>query len=482
MEPKLSQHQSQKLVLSPQIRQYLKLLQLPITELQQSIESELAENPVLEEKNDPNTDEPDSAADPAEAPEDPKPAEELQLGESFERFSEFEDNLEESANLPDLSSPDKVSLQKSKDYQESLLTQPEALFDFLTCQVRLLNLNEEETKIGDQIIGNIDEDGYLQATVEEIATATASTTDAVEKMILKIQELDPPGVGARNLQEALLIQLSRMAPEETILARKIVQFHLHILEKKDFPELAKILEAGPEQVKKAAELIARLEPRPGRTFYTGQSQTVIPDATVSFSEEEDGDLKIDMHDDAVPELRINPYYRRMLRNPQTDEKARNFVREKLQSALNFMRALQLRKSTLQEITEEIVKSQHDFFEKGFSHLKPLRLKDIAGNINIHESTVSRAIHGKYIVTPQGLIPYKSFFSSKLESTTGEAESQKSIMEKIRALVANENPKEPLSDQDILKILRSDGLVIARRTINKYRELLHIPPSHMRRQK
>lgn len=489
MEPRLSQNQSQKMVLSPQIRQYLKLLQLPLLELQQAVETEMAENPVLEEKIAPKPEAEEMSVDgTAEdaVPAEKSASEEIKLGDSFENFSEMDTDFQGLDTATDFGIPDRVSHQKQRDYQETLITQPELLWDFLTWQVRFLDLSEAEKKIAVEIIGAIDQDGYLQTPLEEIASSNGASAGEAEKILRSIQELDPPGVGARNLQESLLLQLKRKDPEGSALAVKIVSECLPLLERRDWQAIAKTVQADPEQIRHAEKMIAHLDPRPGRTFSGESSQTVIPDATISFTDEEDdngdGPLKIDIHEESVPELRINPYYRRLLRNPRTDEKTRAFIREKLQSALNFMRAIQLRKSTLREITEEIVKAQPDFLEKGFSHLRPLRLKDIASNIGIHESTVSRAISGKYISTPQGLIPYRSFFSSKLESTTGESESQKSMLEKVRHLVDGEDKANPLSDQDLVKMLQKEGTVIARRTVAKYRDLLKILPSHLRRKR
>ncbi|MFA6601213.1 MAG: RNA polymerase factor sigma-54, partial [Candidatus Omnitrophota bacterium] len=453
MHPKMVQQQSQKLVLSPQIRQYLKLLQLPLAELQQTVETALAENPVLEEKTDrtaPETEaQPQETADP-KSDEAPSSSGELDFRENFDKLMEYDESLAQNNEASNLSVPHPGSTQKLRDYQESLLTQPEALADFLTWQIRFLELSPEETALAEQIIGNIDTDGYLQATLDEIAKSAGYPQAMAEKVLAEIQELDPPGIGARNLKEALLLQLDRLPHHDAALAVRMVSEHLDLLEKRDLAGLAKALDAHLSDIKSASELIGRLDPKPGRTFYGGQSQTVIPDATVTFSEEDDKEaLKVEVHEDGLPELRISPTYRRLLRSPGTDEKTRAYIQEKLQAAIDFMRAMQMRKSTLSEITDKIVKSQAEFFEKGFSHLHPLRLKDISEKIGIHESTVSRAIQGKYMSTPQGLIPYKSFFSSKLESTTGEAESQKSIMERIRALIAKEEPKKPLSDQALL---------------------------------
>lgn len=482
MEPRLIQQQTQKQILSPQIRQYLRLLQMPMMELSQAVETELTENPMLEEISSSSGEE-ESLISPS--PSDTPPAEngttELQLGEANEVLPSADDEVWTDYDYADLAGRDPKDMQKRRDYQESLLTKSEALSDFLLWQVRFLNLNESDKKIAEEIIGNINEEGYLQGTVEEIATICHTSQIEVEKILMLIQQFDPPGIGARSLQEALILQLKKKGAEGA-LALEIVSKHLSLLEKRDWQQISRILSVNEQEIKNAAQLISRLEPKPGRTFYSEEPIAITPDATISFGEEDEGKLKIEVHDESIPELRVNPYYRRLLRSKSTDEKAKVFLREKLQSAINFMKALTLRKSTLHEITEEIIKAQPEFFYKGFSHLQPLRLKDIAQNLGIHESTVSRAIQGKYISTPQGTIPYKSFFSTKLETTSGEAESQKSIMEKIRSLIDKEDAKTPLSDQEIMARLQQEGIVIARRTVAKYRELLKVLPSHLRRQK
>ena len=451
---------------------------MPIVELTQAIEAELAENPILEEvapsKNEESLSSPD-----AESPLPEKPT--TELGDTFEKFDQINDNFWDNYDYQDISRPNTQDLQKRKNYEETLVTKPQALYDFLLWQIRFLDLSDAQRAIAEEIVGNINDEGYLKTTSEEIAQTCQAMPSQVEEVLKQIQQLDPPGIGARTLQEALLIQLQKKG-QEAAIATRIVANHLSLLEKRNWEPLAKILAVDIQEIKKAAEMIARLEPKPGRTFYSEEPIAVTPDASVTLGEEQEGKFKIEIHDETVPELRINSYYRHLLRNKNTDEKTKLFLREKIQSALNFIRALGLRKSTLHEITEELVRVQSQFFEKGFSHLAPLRLKDIAQQLGIHESTVSRALQGKYISTPQGTIPYKSFFSSRLETANGEAESQKSMMEKIRNLVAEENPQKPLSDQELVQILQGQGIHIARRTVAKYRDLLKILPSHLRRKR
>ncbi len=480
MEPRLAQHQTQRLVLSPQIRQYLKLLQMPLMELSQAVDVELAENPVLEETSAESRDDAPLLQElPASVKE--KSAEELRLGDSYDKLEQMDENFRENYGYQEISNQDPKDLQKRKNFQETLITKPEALSDFLMWQVRFIDFDETEKKIAEEIIGNIDEDGFFKATFEEVAAVCQAEVLQVEKVLEQIQQLDPPGIGARTLQEALILQLKKKGPE-AVLAVQIATEYLPLLKKREWHQIAKILSTDEASIKNAVRLISRLEPKPGRTFYVEDPIAITPDASVSYSDEDDNKLKVEIHNESIPELRINLYYRKMLRDKNLDEKTKTFLREKMLAAVNFLKALKLRKSTLREITEELMKVQVEFFEKGFSHLRPLRLKDIAQTLGIHESTVSRALHGKYIQTPQGTIPYKSFFSTKLETTSGEEESQKSIMQKIRSLVEKEDAVNPLSDQEIVKRLQAEGIVIARRTVAKYRDLMRVMPSHLRRAK
>ncbi len=479
MDQSFRQHQSQKMALSPQIRQYLKLLQIPRAELDQAVQLELSENPLLEEISKTVPDEPVPGSEPPAAPA--SSTAEVRVGESFDTFERMDDNFRGQWTEEDLSTASPEDARKSRDYQENLITAPETLADFLTWQAGVLQLSPEEQKAAEEIIGNINEDGYLSASLEEIAAAAHVSAAAVEKILSLIQKFEPPGVGARNLQEALLLQLDRKGAEAS-LAHAIVAEHIPLLEKRDFKQLSRIFQTDLGKIQEAVGIIVRLEPKPGRQYYSQSNTAVTPDAVIYFSDEDSEKLKIDIFDETTPTLRINAYYRRLLRSKDTDEKTKEYVREKLQGAVNFIKALQLRKSTIREITEEIAKVQSEFFKKGFACMVPLRLKDIANKLNIHESTVSRAIQGKYVITPQGTLPYKTFFSTRLETTSGEAESQTSIIEQIRMLIAHENTQEPFSDQELVSKLHERGIRIARRTVAKYREMLKIQPSHLRKKR
>jgi len=459
------------MTLSPQMRVYLHLLHLPIMDLRQAVEDAIEENPMLEEVS--------RSVEQTES-ETPSPkGTDDEAGETLPDDWAAKDPLTFTSAPSDLSRRNAADTRKIKDFQDTLITQPESLFDYLEWQLHFLELDATQKKIAVEIVGNIDPEGYLKATVEEIAAASNAEAAAVEEVLRKIQSLDPPGIGARDLREALLIQLERKGPPAA-LAREIVRDHMELLARRDWKILAKIFSAGEPEIKKAADLIAHLDPKPGRSFYVEESIAITPDATVSIKDGTEDGLEIEVHHDFIPELRINVEYRRMLREKGLDNKTKEFLKTRLASGMDFLKAIELRGSTLRAITDEIVRAQPLFFTRGFSHLRPLRLKDIAERVHLHESTISRAIHGKYLKTPQGTIPYKSFFSQKVATDNGDEESQKSIMERIRSLVEKEDPQKPLSDLAIVKKLKEEGITLARRTAAKYRETLKILPTHLRR--
>ncbi|MBI4971719.1 MAG: RNA polymerase factor sigma-54 [Candidatus Omnitrophica bacterium] len=484
MEHRLSQIQTQKLTLSPQIRQYLKLLQLPIQQLESVLEQEINENPALDEVSDSIEDQPllqDEAGSTQTNKENEtnEDVSELDFKETLKKLDELDENFKESmyTDFSKTRNHNSEEEEEKRNYLQSLITQEESLSDYLLFQMTMLDLSEEDQRLAAEIIGNVNEDGYLAVPLEDIASSLGKVPESLQTILEKLQTLEPPGVCARNLSECLLLQLKRRK-EDTHLAQNIIQNHLPLLEKKDFLKLSKKTKASIDRVKEACQLIAHLDPKPGSIFYREESITVIPDANV-YRDDDLGELVIEMNDEPLPRLRINAQFRKMLKDKSLDAKAKEFVKNKVDSAIWLIRALDQRQSTLKEITKKIVESQQEFFDRGFSCLKPLRLKDIGEALSIHESTVSRAISGKYIRTPQGTIPYKSFFSSKMEGVEGP-ESQKSVMEKIRTLAQNENPAKPLSDEKLVELLNADGLKIARRTVAKYRTLLKILPSHLRK--
>ena len=472
MEPKLTQTQTQKMILAPQMRQFLKLLELPVFELEQKIQEEIQQNPTLEE--------PELTSETEMTPEDgqSETTEDGQVRDILEEMATYQNLRKYEDFNRDLSFVDHDEVQKRRDYQESIQTKSLTLYDYLEWQLGMIDLTPQEKLIAEEIIGNINDDGQLVTTLEEITEKTNTSLEQANQVLSKIQALDPPGIGGRNLREILLIQLKKQN-SDTTLAQKIISDYLSHLERKQFDHLARLLQITPQKVKEVCQQIAKLEPKPGRIFYHEKPNFVVPDAAVSIS---DGDeLVLDINHHYIPSLKINSTYRDMIKKKDLDPETKAFLRQKIQSGLDLIKALAQRKSTIQLITEEIMKAQRDFFSKGFSHLKPLRLRDVSERVGIHESTVSRAIQGKYLDTPQGTIPYKSFFSSRLESTQhGESESQKSAMERLKNIIANENKQKPLSDSKLVRLLNQEGIKVARRTVAKYRNILKILPAYLRK--
>ena len=474
----LRQIQTQKLILSPQMRLYLKLLELPLLEMKTIIEHELVENPTLEEtKEGPDEVQTEQEQATAETQESP----ELDFKETFDQLERLDEQFKENfySNI-DLSIPEKKEAIKKHDYRESILTKPSTLNEYLLWQSDFEDLTNDERNIAREIIGNINEDGYLTITISELSTQLGVPEKKIEEVLQIIQDLDPPGVAARNLRECLLLQLKRLG-KDTMLAEGIISEHLESVQKKDYKGLAHTYKVHENYIRNACQLITHLEPKPGRKYFTQESITVIPDAIISQSQTDPQLFNIEMQVERLPRIRISKRYRQMLKDKSVDPKTRKFIQEKIKSAISFLEAFQWRKSTLRRITDALVKTQKDFLEKGPAALKPLRLRDISALTGIHESTISRAIAGKYISTTQGTVAYKRLFSSRIKRDDGTEESQKSIIEKIRVLIEAEDKKKPLSDSKIAKILKSEGIKVARRTVAKYRELLKILPSHLRKE-
>ena len=361
---------------------------------------------------------------------------------------------------------------------ENSLTKKTSLEDHLIWQLRLSKITEKESAIGLYVIQNLNENGYLTLTVEEVCSATETTPEDVEAILKRIQFFDPVGVAARNLRECLLIQLENLHLSDTLAAR-IVADYLSFLESKRYEKLAKDLGVTIDDIADAAHLIASLEPKPSRGYEQDEVRTVLPDV---FVEKIDGEYIIYLNDDGVPRLRVSSLYRRMAgQEGAAEEQARQYLQEKVRAATWLIKSIQQRQQTLFRVTQSIFKFQQEFLDHGVSRLKPMVLRDVAEDIHMHESTVSRATANKYVHTPQGLFELKFFFQSGLRSGSGEDVASESVKEKIRGIVGAEDPRKPYSDQHIAAMLSTDSIDIARRTVAKYREAMGILPSFKRRQ-
>jgi RNA polymerase sigma-54 factor len=329
-------------------------------------------------------------------------------------------------------------------------------------------------KIGNEIIGNIDEDGYLRADLNEIATRCSVTVEEAQRALTLVQSFDPPGVAARNIQECLLIQL-KVDPNPDPVSVEIVEEHFEDLSRRRYPDIARALKLPLDRVMESVEEIMGLEPKPGRRFGGADSRYIVPDVVVHKMGNE---YVVVLNEDGIPRLRVNSLYRSLLRS--SGDEARQYVEQKLRSAVWLIKSVDQRQRTLRRVTQSIVKFQKEFLDKGLPYLRPLSLRDVGEDIGMHESTISRVTTNKYVETPQGLFELKYFFHSGIASGDGEMVSSVSVKKMIQDLLANEDPSKPLSDQEVALILKGRALTIARRTVAKYREELGILPSHQRR--
>jgi RNA polymerase sigma-54 factor len=477
MEARLSLRQSQRVVMTPLLQQAIQLLQLSTLELQEVVQKELLENPLLEEVAQETAENPEAAPAtpdaPAPTPIEPAPVESSPTAERqtddlpFDLTAVmFDDNNEERSLV--------AQEEREELPFENLVRSVSSLTDHLDEQLRFTVEDPLIRRIGNEIIGNLDEDGYLRAELSEIAERCETTVDQVEKVLMLVQAFDPPGVAARSIQECLLIQL-KVDPNPDPVSVEIVEEHFDELSRRRYPDIARALKLPLDRVMESVEEIMGLEPKPGRRFGGADSRYIVPDVVVHKMGSE---YVVVLNEDGIPRLRVNALYRSLLRN--SGDEARAYVEQKLRSAVWLIKSVDQRQRTLRKVTQSIVKFQRDFLDKGLPCLRPLSLRDVGEDIGMHESTISRVTTNKYVETPQGLFELKFFFHSGIASGDGEMVSSVSVKKMIQDLLANEDPAKPLSDQEVAQILKGRGLTIARRTVAKYREELGILPSHQRR--
>jgi RNA polymerase sigma-54 factor len=467
---------SQKLILTPSLQQAIKLLPMSTLELAEMLNQEITENPLLEEElESPGTEE--TPASDSEGEEKAASSDEKQEEKREDSFSEIDEEAFFSDYLDEGYRPRTSYEVPELPPIENTLATTSSLADHLSWQLRLTADTDLSLEIGEAIIGNIDDDGYLQASTDEICAMGNYPCEEVTKALRTVQSFDPIGVGARDLKECLLLQIRHLelddSPVETMVSE-----HLDLLQSHRFGDIAKVMGLPQEEVVHHCEIIRRLDPKPGSKYTPRKSQYVTPDVYIV---KVDDNYEIVLNEDRLPQLRISSLYRRMLENKSADnEETRAYVKEKLRSALWLIKSVDQRQKTIYKVAESIVRQQREFLDNGVEFLKPLVLRDVAMDIGMHESTVSRVVSNKYMHTPQGVCEMKYFFHSGIASTYGENVSSVTIKQKIKKIVEDENPKKPLSDSKIVKILEREGLVLARRTIAKYREELRIPPSNQRK--
>lgn len=470
--------------MTPQLQQAIKLLQLSRVELEELISKELQENPVLEEAPPAEMEENaeikiGGEADGTGAESPPVVNREVSTADKIGTL-DWQEYIDTHSNSVHGSLTAEASREDDEGPPtwENTLTKKTSLEDHLVWQLRLSRLTEPEEIIGLYIIGNLDENGYLVVSLEEVCQAAGASSEDAERVLKQIQLFDPVGVAARDLRECLLVQLANLGLSDSLAAR-IVSEHLSMLETRRYEKLAKELAVSLEEIIQTSDLIASLEPKPARGFEHEEVRTIIPDVTVEKVGEE---YVVYLNDDGIPRLWVSPLYRRLAsQNNEHDDQAKQYLQEKVRAATWLIKSIQQRQQTLYRVTQSIFKFQKEFLEHGVSQLKPMVLKDVAEDIHMHESTVSRATASKYVHTPQGVFELKFFFQSGLKAGNGEDVASETVREKIRGIIALEDPKKPLSDQHIAQLLGQDKIDIARRTVAKYREAMGILPSSKRRQ-
>lgn len=475
---------SQQLLMTPQLQQAIKLLQLSRVELEEFVTQQMAENPVLEEGVVESAEEKIQAERVRETTEAQAVQDHLQSagnivdGVDGERgdfdWESYSKHQESAAPIP--------SSQAKRDEEfpnyENIVSRAGTLNDYLMSQIGELELEESEKRIASELIGNIDEKGYLRSTVEEIAISSSLSVDEVEDILDVVQRLDPAGVGARDLKECLLIQL-RTNHLKNGVVEKIVEHHMAELETRNFQAIAKALKIPFEKVVENVQIIAELEPIPGRQFGANAPQYIVPDVYVFKVGDE---WVVSLNEDGLPRLRISNVYQDMLKSMESKKggEEKEYIQDKLKAAHWLIKSIQQRQRTIFKVTETIVERQKEFFEQGIEYLKPMILRDIAEDIGMHESTISRVTNNKYVHTPQGIFELKYFFNSSVSRVGGESLASVSVKKMIHDMITSEDAKKPLADQKIVELLEEKGIQVARRTVAKYREQLGLLPSSKRK--
>ncbi|MBM4285684.1 MAG: RNA polymerase factor sigma-54 [Deltaproteobacteria bacterium] len=473
---------TQTLIMTQKLQQAIKLLQLSRMELLDEIHQVLETNPVLEEQNyeergeeGREREEETWAAPGREGEEEAAPGENGDAGGKTEEW-DWDAFLKDQTLTSDFREFREYEEREAPPY-ENLNAQKTTLKSHLMWQLRLADLDEESEKIGILIIGNLDPDGYLRATVEEIAQELEVAPNRVEEVLRTIQGFDPVGVAARDLRECLLLQLPGRKDEDPVLAA-VIDRHLTNLANRNYQAIARDLKVSLEEVYRVSEAIARFNPRPGSAFDSEDPAYINPDV---YLQKVGDEYVIIMNEDGLPKLRISSFYLEALRHPEKlSEAARGYIQKHLDNALWFIRSIHQRQRTLYLVAESIIRFQQDFLDHGLAQLRPLTLRQVAEDVQMHESTISRVTTGKYIHTPQGVFDLKYFFNSGINMALGDQIASESVKEKIRQIVQTENPEQPLSDQEIADKLRQDNVIIARRTVAKYRGMLGVLSSSKRK--
>jgi RNA polymerase sigma-54 factor len=470
--PQLNLRVAQKQILTPGLVQMVSVLALNKLELRQMINQEMVENPILEELAD-EVQTPENPSDEAFVQnETEKAAEEQAETDPFDEMdikAFFDDYLETTERPSEREEIEKPSF-------ETFLSSPTSLADHLEWQLSLTPCEDRVRDAASSIIGNLDEDGYLNATFEEIANSGSHDIADVEKALKLMQEFDPPGVAARDLRECLLVQLKTIAPDSA-LAQQIVSDHLKQVQNKQYKEIARALNRSVPAVMTAIEIIRRLDPRPGQRYNKTNPRLIEPDVFFVKSGDE---YQILMNEDDLPQLRLSPVYRRLLDRAVATREVRNYVKERFTSAVQLLKNIEQRKHTIIRVCEAIIRRQRDFLDRGMDELKPMMIKEVAEEVGVHPSTVSRAVANKYAHTPQGVFELRYFFSEAVSGPQGGHTSLLTLKRRVKKMIEEEDSGHPLTDEQIAKRLAEEGILVTRRTVAKYREDMKIPSTHQRR--
>jgi RNA polymerase sigma-54 factor len=490
----LNQRMALQQVLAPQLQQSLALLQAPMLELKALVEQELQQNPILEElstteiaqeeKRESDGAPVSDPADPTEPPSDvnydpttdrsPSVVDDFQA--EFERLAQVDQEWRDSFAQGNVPLRGREEEEERRQYMFDSLVATTSLQEQLLEQVRLSDLDESHRPVAEIIIGNIDEAGYLRASIDELSFSTNTPVDQITQVLKVVQTFHPPGVGARDLRECLLLQLERAARTDS-LEYAIIANHMDALGRRRFPEIARALGRTVEEVQEACARISHLEPRPGRDFLPDDHLYVVPEVFVQKSGES---YTISLNNEAVPHLRISNTYKDLMAQPNSTTEVREYIRDKIRAGKFLIKSLHQRQQTISNIAREIVDRQRDFMDKGVSNLHPMTMAQVAEAVGVHETTVSRAVSGKYMDTPQGVFEMKYFFTSGIPTASGVGMSNASVKGILADMIGQEDRSKPLSDEEIVKRLGATGIMIARRTVAKYRSELNILPSHLRK--
>lgn len=467
---------SQQLVMTPQLQQAIKLLQLTRMELQDVVRQELEENPLLEESAEVEADEPREAETGESEEQEVDGAGEAEEFREADAGDDPQRDWDSYLDGYNYSAGEQYSGDDERPSFESLLTRKGTLVDHLLWQLRMGHFSDQEVIVGEEIIGNIDDEGYLRASLEEVATVCSCDEETVSAVLARVQGFDPTGIAARDLRECLLIQ-ARFVGMDGSLVEQILLSHLKDLETRKYKQIARDLEVDIEEVLMAARIIAGFDPRPGSVYSSEEPHYISADIFVTKVGE---DYVVMLNDEGLPNLRVTPYYAEARGSGRFDARADEYINDKMRSAVWLIKSIQQRQRTIYKVARSIVRFQRDFLDRGIECLRPLVLRDVAEDIGMHESTISRVTTNKYMQTPQGLFELKYFFNSGLSTSEGDFVASESVKNRIRAIIEGEDSRKPLSDQKIAEMLSGETVNIARRTVTKYRELLRIGSSSERR--